>query len=125
MRTFYEILRKLPAVLAGCLANWVKDIFLLKELMSLPDNDIQAMVCFFETNGSFFKVGDANFESLYFEDVIEIINRLKATVAFMNKIESPEIDYETLCAGTISFFIQLRIVTVFMPKYSAASSMLI
>lgn len=51
--------------------------------MSLPDNDIQAMVCFFETNGSFFKVGDANFESLYFEDVIEIINRLKATVAFM------------------------------------------
>ena len=48
MRTFYEILRKLPAVLAGCLANWVKDIFLLKELMSLPDNDIQAMVCFFE-----------------------------------------------------------------------------
>ena len=54
------------------------------------------MVCFFETNGSFFKVGDANFESLYFEDVIEIINRLKATVAFMNKIESPEIDYDVL-----------------------------
>ena len=64
--------------------------------MSLPDNDIQAMVCFFETIGSFFKVGDANLESLYLEDVIEIINRLKATVAFMNKIESPEIDYESM-----------------------------
>ena len=58
------------------------------------------MVCFFDTNGSFFKVGDANFESLYFEDVIEIINRLKATVAFMNKIESPEIDYEMFNAIT-------------------------
>ena len=109
MRTFYEILRKLPAVLAGCLANWVKDIFLLKELMSLPDNDIQAMVCFFETNGSFFKVGDANFESLYFEDVIEIINRLKATVAFMNKIESPEIDYERMISLTLYLHLSQKI----------------
>lgn len=109
MRTFYEILRKLPAVLAGCLANWVKDIFLLKELMSLPDNDIQAMVCFFETIGSFFKVGDANLESLYLEDVIEIINRLKATVAFMNKIESPEIDYERMISLTLYLHLSQQI----------------
>lgn len=81
----------------------------MKELMSLPDNDIQAMVCFFETNGSFFKVGDANFESLYFEDVIEIINRLKATVAFMNKIESPEIDYERMISLTLYLHLSQKI----------------
>ena len=84
----------------------------MKELMSLPDNDIQAMVCFFETNGSFFKVGDANFESLYFEDVIEIINRLKATVAFMNKIESPEIDYERMISLTLYLHLSQKISNV-------------
>ena len=30
---------------------------LLKEIVSLPNNDIQAMISFFETNGFFFKVG--------------------------------------------------------------------
>lgn len=81
----------------------------MKELMSLPDNDIQAMVCFFETIGSFFKVGDANLESLYLEDVIEIINRLKATVAFMNKIESPEIDYERMISLTLYLHLSQQI----------------
>ena len=82
---------------------------LLKEIVSLPNNDIQAMISFFETNGFFFKVGDTNFESLSLEDVIEIINRLKATVALMNEIESPEIDYERMISLTLYLLLSQQI----------------
>ena len=82
---------------------------LLKELVSLPDNDIQAMICFFETNGFFFKVGDVNFESLDLKDVVEIINRLKATVALMNEIESTEIDYERMISLTLYLLLSQQI----------------
>lgn len=82
---------------------------LLKEIVSLPDNDTQAMISFFETNGFFFKVGYANFELLSLEDVIGIINRLKATVALMNEIESPEIDYERMVSLTLYLLLSQQI----------------
>lgn len=41
--------------------------------------------------------------------MVEIINRLKATVALMNEIESPEIDYERMISLTLYLLLSQQI----------------
>lgn len=82
---------------------------LLMEIVSLQDNDINAIIRFFETNGFFFKVNDTSFESLSLDDIIEVINRLKATVALMNEVESPQINYEKIITLTLYLLLSPQI----------------
>lgn len=59
---------------------------ILGKLLAIPDGDIDKHIEFFTTYGFLIPLKDDEYESIDAEDLMEIVNRIKATINLMNAI---------------------------------------
>ena len=72
---------------------------ILGQLLALPSNDIDAVISFFEKYGFLFPVSSEEYESVDGYALLEIVNRIKATVMLMSAIAGKR-DYNKIFTYT-------------------------
>ncbi len=79
----------------------IKEENLLSMLSSIPDNRIDEVLHFFEDNGFLLKVSSESFEAIDMQDMLAVLNHIKATVFLMSDLENPDPDYEQILRLTL------------------------
>ena len=59
---------------------------LLGKLLAIPDDDIDALISYFEKYGFLFPIGSNSYEAANADDIIAVIRRIKSTIRLMNSI---------------------------------------
>lgn len=72
---------------------------ILGQLLALPPNDIDAAIQFFEKYGFLFPINNEEYESVDGYSLLEIVNRIKATVILMSAIAGKR-DYSKILTYT-------------------------
>ena len=72
---------------------------ILGQLLALPPNDIDAAIQFFEKYGFLFPINNEEYESVDGYSLLEIVNRIKATVILMSAIAGKR-DYNKILTYT-------------------------
>lgn len=72
---------------------------ILGQLLALPPNDIDAAIQFFEKYGFLFPINNEEYESVDGYSLLEIVNRIKATVILMSAIARKR-DYSKILTYT-------------------------
>lgn len=80
-------------------AGAVKEKNILGKLLSIPDGDIDKHIEFFETYGFLLPIKSDEYESIDADVLIEIVNRIKATLYLMNAIAGQK-DYKHILIHT-------------------------
>lgn len=68
---------------------------ILGQLLAIPIDDLDATLAFFEKYGFLFPISDAEYESVDDHALLEIVNRIKATVKLMGTIAGKR-DYKNM-----------------------------
>lgn len=72
---------------------------ILGKLLAIKDGDVDAHIRFLESYGFFLPVSSAAYESVDADALMEVVNRVKATVRLMNSLAG-EINYKNILIGT-------------------------
>lgn len=62
------------------------DSGILGRLLAIPDNDVDAHISFFKTYGFLVPIDGSDYESIDASALVEVVNRIKATIGLMNSI---------------------------------------
>lgn len=81
---------------------------LIDQLLSLPDNDINKTIEFFEEYGFFIPISTDEFEAFKFDDIFLVLRRMRAIVKLITMLQAPQKDYKIILA--------LYIFLVFAPQ---------
>lgn len=74
---------------------------ILASLISLPDGNTDVLFDFFEKNGFLFPISDCEYESVDAHTMLELVNRIKATVQLMSAIEESRKNYQVILNLTL------------------------
>lgn len=74
---------------------------ILSSLISLPNGNIDVLFEFFKKNGFLFPISDCEYESVDSHTMLELVNRIKATVRLMSAIEEPRKNYQDILHLTL------------------------
>ena len=75
---------------------------ILGSLLSTRDDDLDSILSFYSTNGFLFPVRTDAYESIDADIIMEMSNRIKATVRLMSALsEAKQTDYETILCLTL------------------------
>jgi hypothetical protein len=69
---------------------------ILASLISLPNRNTDGLFDFFKKNGFLFPISDCEYESVDAHTMLELVNRIKATVRLMSAIEEPRKNYQDI-----------------------------
>ena len=83
---------------------------ILGKLLAIKDGDIDAHIKFLESYGFLLPVSNEVYESVDADALMEIVNRVKATVRLMNSLAG-EINYKNILIGT-SYLLYTRPITL-------------
>ena len=72
---------------------------ILGKLLAIPEGDIDAHIAFFTDYGFLYPVSDTNYEAVEANVLMELVNRIKATVMLMNSIAAKK-NYKNILIGT-------------------------
>lgn len=72
---------------------------ILGKLLAIPDGDIDAYIAFFTDYGFLYPVSQTDYEAVDANVLIELVNRIKATVMLMNSIAAKK-NYTNILIGT-------------------------
>lgn len=74
---------------------------ILASLISLTNRNTDVLFDFFKKNGFLFPISDCEYESLDAHTMLELVNRIKATVRLMSAIEEPRKNYQDILHLTL------------------------
>lgn len=74
---------------------------ILASLISLPNKNIDLLFEFFKNNGFFFPISDSEYEAIDAHTMLELVNRIKATVRLMSAIEESRKNYQDILHLTL------------------------
>ncbi len=72
---------------------------ILGKLLAIPDGDIDAYIAFFTDYGFLYPVSQTDYEAVDANVLMELVNRIKATVMLMNSIAAKK-NYTNILIGT-------------------------
>ena len=72
---------------------------ILGKLLAIPDGDIDAYIAFFADYGFLYPVSQTDYEAVDANVLMELVNRIKATVMLMNSIAAKK-NYTNILIGT-------------------------
>ena len=72
---------------------------ILGKLLAIPDGDIDAHIAFFTDYGFLYPVSQTDYEAVEANVLMELVNRIKATVMLMNSIAAKK-NYKNILIGT-------------------------
>lgn len=82
---------------------------LLGELISLPNNDIDSLMKFFENNGFLFPLKDDEYEEVDVFSLTEVVNHIKATVLLMSELAEPQTKYDKILYLTLYLLLSQQV----------------
>lgn len=94
---------------------------LLQKIMALSNNDAKHTLEFFENNGFLFPVNLDTATAIDMNDMVEIINRVKATALLLNALETDILNYDAILHYTL-FLLLGRQVQIRLSEKTAYTS---
>lgn len=95
---------------------------ILGQLLALPSNDIDATIQFFEKYGFLFPINSDEYESVDGYALLEIVNRVKATVMLMSSIAGKRDYSKVLTYTTYLLYTEPVELTLSSTSYSSAKN---
>lgn len=94
-------------------AGGIKEKNILGRLLALPKNDIGKTMCFFKQYGFFLPLSRDEYSSIGADDLLTVVNRVKATVHLYNSINKKDYKGVLLAAA---FLLYLPVVSMITPE---------
>ncbi len=95
---------------------------LLRKIIALSNKDAKQTLEFFEDNGFLFTLDLDTDTIIDLNDMVEIINRVKATTLLLNALESDSLDYDAILHYTLFLLLGKRIEMRLSEKTAYSSS---